>query len=63
MVFGETERGTEMFYPVSVLDPKNKLIEIVSSKKLSDRHWTVFKKKYNNFNLTKTEKPQNKRSK
>ena len=52
-----------MFYPVSVLDPKEKLIEIITSKKLSAKHWKVFKEKYNKFNLTKTEKPQKKRSK
>ena len=52
-----------MFYPVRVLNPKEKLIEVISSKKLSARHWKIFSKKYNNFNLTKTEKSQKKRSK
>ena len=52
-----------MFYPVSVMDPKDKLLEIITSKKLSARHWKVFKKKYNNFNLTKVKKSQKKLSK
>jgi hypothetical protein len=52
-----------MFYPVNVLDSKNKLIEVISSKQLSTRHWKVFNNKHSNFNLKKAEKPQKKRQK
>jgi hypothetical protein len=56
-------KGIAMFYPVSVLDPKNKLVEIISSKKLSARHWRAFKKKFNEKKITKSEKPRRRRSK
>jgi hypothetical protein len=52
-----------MFYPVRVLDRKNKIIEIISSKKLSARHWREFKKKFNEKKITKSEKSQGRRSK
>ncbi len=28
-----------MFYPVKVLNPKGKVVKIISRQKLSERHW------------------------